>query len=156
MARTYEPIATTTLGSSAASYTFSSIPSTYTDIILIANAKGTSAESIKMQFNGDTGSNYSFTYVVNTASGRATNTAFALGGYVNTTENIVSIVNIQNYANTTTYKTTVDRRGGASNFVGMDVSLWRSTAAITSILLAPEAGSFAAGSTFTLYGIKAA
>jgi hypothetical protein len=71
MASTYTPIATTTLGSAATSYTFTSIPTTYTDLILIVNAKNASTGSYpKMQVgNGsvDTGNNYSRTYLTGNA-----------------------------------------------------------------------------------------
>ena len=70
------------------------------------------------------------------------------------------IVNIQNYANSTTYKTTLSRVNNAANGTGAIVGLWRNTAAITSFTLnmmkAGVAYDFTTGSTFTLYGIKAA
>jgi hypothetical protein len=54
---TYEAIATQTLGSAAASVTFSSIPGTYTDLVLVVAMEHvtTGTENIVMQFNGDTG-----------------------------------------------------------------------------------------------------
>ena len=61
-----------------------------------------------------------------------------------------------NYANTTTYKTILGRWGSsANNQTRISVGLWRSTAAITSFTITPSLG-IAAGSSFTLYGIKAA
>ena len=57
---TYTPIATTTLGSAASSVTFSSISGSYTDLILITNpSSATTDQSIYVQFNADTGTNYS-------------------------------------------------------------------------------------------------
>ena len=157
MASTYTPIATYTAPSNVTSYTFSSIPSTYTDLVLVSFAKGTANEQTCMQFNSDTGNNYSFTYLVNTTSGRASNLSFALAGGVNTSEFATSLTNINNHSNSTTYKTVLDRRGSASTYVGADVSLWRNTAAINAIKLFPENGaSFVTGSTFTLYGIQGA
>lgn len=69
-----------------------------------------------------------------------------------------SIIQINNYSNSTTYKTAFMRTNTASTYgtVFAIVGLWRSTAAITSITLTPDAGSFATGSTFSLYGIAAA
>ena len=62
MPNTYEPIATNTLGSAASSVTFSSIPSTYTDLIVVMNyANSTGLADVFFRFNGDTGSNYSDT-----------------------------------------------------------------------------------------------
>ena len=158
---TYTPIATQTLGSTASTVTFSSIPSTYTDLVIISAAKSTgSTESIMLRFNGDSGNNYSFTYLFGTGtaanSGRQSNLSFALGGFASQNYQ-ANIVNIMNYADTTTYNTSLERRNDASTQVFQSVSLWRNTAAITSLTLQPENGqSFASGSTFTLYGIAAA
>ena len=68
-----------------------------------------------------------------------------------------AIINIQNYSNTTTYKTILGRANNAVTGVTETVGLWRSTSAITSMTLLQSYGSdlFKTGSTFTLYGIKA-
>lgn len=162
MAATYEPIATTTLGSAQSSYTFTSIPSTYTDLIIVANTKNTanSGDEVGIQFNSDTGSNYSRTRIYgngsSAASDRATNTnKGALA--INDTSNFSPIIaNVQNYANSNTYKTVVSR-GNSGGYVSAYVSLWRNTNAITSITLLPDSGTtFTSGCSFTLYGIKAA
>jgi hypothetical protein len=58
MATTYEPIATTTLGTAAASITFSSIPATYTDLRLVVMCKLLAHQLLMFRFNSDTGSNY--------------------------------------------------------------------------------------------------
>lgn len=164
---TYTPIATTTANGSVSSITFSSIPSTYTDLVLISSAAiATGAEDLRIRFNSDTASNYSFTYMSGTGtsavSSRSSNMTFITVdnyGYLTTSSNNISIVNIQNYANTTTYKTTVGRSGNAGTGTDAIAGMWRSTAAINSItLLNSGTGgiNFATGSTFTLYGIKAA
>jgi hypothetical protein len=66
--------------------------------------------------------------------------------------------NIQNYANTTTYKTALNRSNAASQGVEALVTLWRSTAAINSITISTDNGGsiIDTGSTFSLYGIKSA
>lgn len=167
MAVTYEPIEAKTLTSSSSSVTFSSIPGTYTDLILISSAKMvSSAQDLRIRFNSDTASNYSQTYVsgdgTTTYSGRATNQTFSTidnYGYIDTTNFNISIHHIMNYANTTTFKTTLSRSSNASTGTDAIVSLWRKTPeAITSITLLPSGTSqnFATGTTFTLYGIKAA
>ena len=63
MAATYTPIATTTLGSAQSSYTFSSISSAYTDLILIYNGTVTATgKDVRFYYNGDNSSGlYSFT-----------------------------------------------------------------------------------------------
>jgi len=162
---TYTPIATTTLGSTATSYTFSSIPSTYTDLIIVAQASVTSGDSnFRLTFNGDTGSNYSRTYLSGSGSsatsGRASSVAYIVAndeGYLHVGQPTMLTINVQNYSNSTTYKTTLSRSGnGSNNGTAAVVGLWRSTSAITSLTLTIDASTFTAGSTFTLYGIAAA
>jgi hypothetical protein len=159
MPKTYEPIATNTLGSDAASVTFSSIPSTYTDLVLVSNYRlNTGDNFLILRFNSDTGSNYSFTnaYTEGTtaASDRATSqTSARIGFYGSAQSN--SIVNIMNYSNTTTNKTAVSR-DNTNTYVITRVNLWRNTSAITSITILTPSPNITSGSTFTLYGIKAA
>lgn len=167
MAATYEPIATTTLGSSANTVTFSSISGSYTDIVAVCSVKATtgSDEVLRSQVNGDTGSNYSYTYVQGVSagaqSGRASNTSLILtqAGNLAIPEGASTfapyVVQYMNYSNTNTFKTILSRGAGV-NQAGASVSLWRSTSAITSIRFYIAAGNFDTGSTFTLYGIKAA
>jgi hypothetical protein len=158
---TYEPIATTTLGSAAASVTFSSIPATYTDLVLVfAGANATALSGNGIQFNGDTASNYSNTNLsgdgTTASSARFSNQIYIRAG-ISFTSQSVSIISIQNYANATTYKTLLARGGAGNSYVRADVGLWRSTSAINSILYYVDSGAnFTSGSTFTLYGIKAA
>lgn len=155
---TYTPIATTTLGSAAASYTFSSIPSAYTDLRLIVAGTLTSLEDIGIQFNGDTGTNYSITNLIgngsSASSGRMSNASVMYLGSLDSNQS-VSTFDFMNYSNTTTYKTGLNRSSAASWAVFAKVGLWRSTAAINSIKVMPV-NSFAAGTTLTLHGIAAA
>lgn len=161
---TYTPIATQTLGSSASSITFSSISGSYTDLVLIANPHMTAAATayLYLQFNGDTATNYSVELLKGngttaTAVNRSGETQIrtAEGAYMEDVYSTV-ILNIMNYANATTNKTVITRTSHAPLGVELSVGMWRSTAAITSVLLKPHTGSFDIGSTFTLYGIAAA
>jgi hypothetical protein len=158
---TYSPISTTTLGSAQASVTFTSFGG-YTDLVLvIAGKTATSNIQTQMQFNSDSGSNYSTTYLIgdgtSALSDRDSNTSGGMvAGFLATATEGNNIFNIQNYANTTTYKTVL-ARANRSNRVQATVNLWRNTAAITTILVQNLGGqNFASGSTFTLYGIAAA
>lgn len=168
---TYTDIASITLGSSATDITFSSIPSTYTDLVLVTatfGSRAANADSLAVRFNGDTGSNYSYTYMIGDANGAASGRASSQTNiwFGNFSSNSVAnpspiIIQIQNYANTTTFKTALSRQnaiaGGGYTNVGANVGLWRSTAAINSITVRSETGSnFSSGSTFNLYGIAAA
>jgi hypothetical protein len=166
MPATYEPIATTTLGSAQSSVTFSSISGSYTDLVLVTSMKAASGYGsfgFLMQLNSDTGSNYSYTYLLgngsSASSGRASNTTKAIIGTTSDANFGTIITQINNYSNTTTYKTMLSRDNATDVRTGAWVSLWRSTSAITSILVkVDDAASnlILSGSTFTLYGIKAA
>jgi hypothetical protein len=159
---TYTPIATTTLGSGVSSYTFSSIPQTYTDLVLVINGTASSFLSRLMQFNSDTspsGTNYSDTGLNGSGSSASSYRGVSapsngIGGV--SASNSTTIVQIQNYSNTTTYKTSLWRANTSTDYVQAGVCLWRSTAAISSIVLTISSGNFGTGSTFTLYGIAAA
>ena len=163
--KTYVPISTQTLGSAVASVTFSSISGAYTDLVLVCSIKqSTGGANVGMQFNNDTGANYSDTILTangsGTASIRNTGTTYIQTYYYGTplsTTFSPDIINIMNYANTTTYKTVLVRSGEAGGGLSLITSLWRSTAAITEIDVNCLGGqNFAIGSTFTLYGILAA
>ena len=158
---TYNKIATNTLGSTASTVTFSSIPATYTDLIVVINATWNTAgtSNLTFQANGDTASNYSATRILGTGSSAVTARQGGTYMMVADIDNslFTTIINIQNYANATTYKTVLSRMGWAAGYTGAYVGLWRSTAAITSFVISKnQSGAFAVGSTFTLYGIKAA
>jgi len=154
---TYEAIATTTV-SSQTSYTFSSIPSTYTDLVIIFGGVASAVDTMAFRFNGDTGSNYSDTVIrgngTNAASNRRSNETVGYYGTPSTSQSTV-IGNIFNYANTITYKTSIGRGNAADTQVESRVTLWRSTAAINSVTILCGGGSTLTG-TLSLYGIKAA
>ena len=161
---TYEPIATTTLASAAATITFSSITSAYTDLRLVLVSSDGVGSSITVRFNGDTATNYSKTGLYGNGTA-ASSTRASSQTQINLTANatptttlgdVQYITHIFNYANATTYKTVLHRGDRASAGTEAIVGLWRSTSAITSIVIKPSSGSWDTGSTFTLYGIKAA
>ncbi len=158
---TYTPIATTTLGSAAANIEFTSIPGTYTDLVLITSVKYVSSEQgLALTFNSDTGTNYSATYLYGNGStatsGRDTGNVHIPIARADDSNFWAGVTNISNYSNTTTYKTVLSR-GNSGTYVIAYVGMWRSTSAVTSLKVANLTGSnFASGSTFSLYGIAAA
>jgi hypothetical protein len=163
MPNTYTEIARVTASGSAA-VSFTSIPATYTDLVLVANTQVASGVSdISIRVNSDTATNYSRTILYgdgsSAASARNTNQTYfqpEVYGYVNTTYSQNMIVQFMNYSNTTTFKTFLSRANNASTGLDAIVGLWRSTSAINRVDVAPVAGAatfFAAGSTFSLYGI---
>ena len=162
MAATYTPIASATLGAAASSVTFSSIPQTYTDLILVSSPINSGITAVNIYFNSDTGTNYSCTRVYAggglASSDRFSNTASSLGGWGTDadTNPYLFTSHIMNYANTTTNKTTLTRTSEMNaGYVGLISTLWRSTAAITSVSFTGNA-NFSVGSTFNLYGILGA
>ena len=160
---TYTPVASQTLSSSASSVTFSSIPQDYTDLVLVIQTSiNSGANDTWLQFNSDGGNNYSRTKVAgngtSATSFRGSN-ADAYYGVGNIgTGWMTSTNHIMNYSNSTTYKTVLIRDAGTvGNGVTAEVGLWRNTAAITSITVGVAATyTMSAGTTITLYGIKAA
>ena len=166
MPSTYEPIATTTLGTATASVTFSSIASTYTDLrVVFVGTTTADGETLYYRFNSDSGSNYSITQLYGTGSSAASrrltgatqlSTTFAYS-LSDTTPQMITF-DVFSYANSTTHKTTLGNHAGDNNGVGgvdLTVGLWRSTSAITSIYMFAAGGTtFKSGSTFVLYGIK--
>jgi hypothetical protein len=158
MALTYTPIATQTLGSAAASVTFSSISGSYTDLVLVFNGALSVGSGLYFQVNAAT-TNFSDTFLIgygtSASSGRDSNASSSFFSDIGTT-NSTAILNFQNYSNTTTYKTVLSRGSAAGNGVSASVGLWRSTSAITEIKILAPSGNITTGSTFSLYGILAA
>lgn len=165
IASTYEPIATYTATGTIANYTFSSIPSTYTDLRIVCSPFiSAGIDDLRVRFNSDSASNYSSVLVRGSGAATVTaldNNASYIGwlDYANsstTTDMSLSFIDVMSYANTSVYKTVLSKHGLPAAFVTSTVGLWRSTAAINSITLIGGAASITSGSTFTLYGIKAA
>jgi hypothetical protein len=170
----FESIATLTASGGETSLTFSNIPSTYKHLEIRGIARDTIAEvtpvGVKMRFNSDTGSNY----VRHNLRGDGANVAaqgqtgfdlisFASGSMNATTSSNIfgaSIITIADYASTTKNKTVRGFNGSDANAananyqIALNSGLWLNTAAITSITMLPGQTAFAAGSVFSLYGIK--
>lgn len=167
MTSTYEKIATNTIASVTTSISFSSIPATYTDLVLVYSSRsqgGYDYQNSSIRFNGDSGSNYFYTQMqgngsTTSALSQTSLTSIPSGADIGTTQSgiwSVNIVTIQNYSNSTTYKTVLDRVNATPSFTLARVGLWSSTAAINSItVLRDDSNGFSVGSIFTLYGIKA-
>ena len=168
MATTFDPIATTTLGTAASSIAFSSIPSTYTDLRLVAvlSNNGSAVDSLYITCNGDAvgaTSLYSETRVrgdgATASSARSTsasiwgNSAISLPA---TSNKLFATLDLFSYAGSTNKAAlgaySDDRNGSGSVF--RYVHLRSSTSAITAVTLYCGSYSFDVGSTATLYGVK--
>ncbi len=171
MANTYQLIASNTLSSSAASVTFSSIPATYTDLVLKLSTRTDLADTsvnIFTRLNGDTATNYSITRVANYGGGvdsdRNTSqvrfnqapwsegTNLTANTFANSEMYIPSYTASQNKP--LSVFDAVENDSATTAYVIATASLWRNTAAITSIEMLPYSGNFVSGSSFFLYGIK--
>jgi len=163
MPRTYEPIASTTLGSAAASYTFTSIPGTFTDLVVVHSGVGTGGFGLRLRFNSDTGSNYSNTQLHgngtsagSTRDSNGSSIRLTYDASVQTTDAGTRVAHIMSYANTNVNKTVLTASARAGTGVDRIVGLWRSTAAITSVTVLAANDNMDTGTTLSLYGIKAA
>jgi hypothetical protein len=175
---TYVQLDKVTVGTATPSVTFTSISGAYTDLVIVANIRGSANTFNNMNyplitFNNDTGANYSATLMFeryygaqqtlgDRSSGQNNLNLGAIAGPSHSS-NIFSTYTLQvpNYANTTTYKTCLARistGGGLTDMQGASLAtgLWRSTSAVTSVTFtASSSGNFAVGSTLSLYGIRA-
>ena len=172
MPTTYEPIATESLSSNQANITFNSIPSTFTDLILVfrGGMATTTGYALTVRVNGDSGSNYGYTRLYGAGAGSVTSDSAAASSYfaglISGTNNLLTIhtMTFQNYKDTYFHKTMTMESysagwtgGGSTGILGVSKGIWRNTAAITSISFAPEfTANLLSGSTATLYGIKRA
>ena len=170
---TYTPIYSQTLSATTSSITFSNIPTTFTDLVLVVTGIGTTGTTFPwMRFNGLSTNIYSDTQVYGISSGTGTGRRNAQSrGYIaeqvemGTTQIASTEVHILDYSNEATFKTYLARNNngaGSGTYVGTEAiaGLAQLTAAITSITIGTASGgtdyNFASGSSFTLYGIKAA
>jgi hypothetical protein len=168
MPNTMTLISSVTAGTGGVSaLTFSSIPSTYTDLCLKFSLRNADATVLShMQINGDTAANYSNRRLYGTGSGTGSNassgTYFQIygGGNASTySANVFSNgeVYIPNYANTSYTKTisfdSVTENNATEAYSAIDSGIWNSTAAITSISLFYTGFNQAQYSTAYLYGI---
>lgn len=158
---TYDLIASSVLSSSAISVTFSSIPATYRDLVLVAFFNGATATApyTQIRLNGDTGNNYN--WVAMEASGSSGGSNNSLGDskfnftYYNPsqTDKGMLVCNFLDYSATDKHKSVVARQSWPNVAAGAQAGRWASTAAINTILIYSWSPQYAAGSTFYLYGI---
>ena len=160
---TYTLIGSATADGTSLSVTFSSIPATYTDLVIACAITAGNTGDAFLRFNGDTTSLYSDTVLRGNGSVASTvrdSTAAGIDigpvSLVSGSEIATVLINVMDYANSTTQKTSLIRFAEGTNMVSAIVGLWRSTATISSILFSSRGGNWGSGSTFKLYGIEAA
>lgn len=161
MPATYEPIATTTLNTSASSITLSSIPGTYTDLRLVMVHKTTANyPGARFRINSDSSTLYSSTWV--SGNGSATESLrqggedhLLLSASYDSAQFIITTVDFFNYAGST-HKgmlTEIAQDYNGYGYTYRMAQLYRSTSAITSLYFYTTTEAFATGTTVTLYGI---
>jgi hypothetical protein len=157
---TYKPLATVTLGTTASSVTFSSIPATYRDLILVIDATTGADALLHLRFNADSGNNYNFARAVGFSGGTFSDTSSNVSEIRNTiqfgTGKGNGITQIMDYSATDKHKTVLQRgnnKGAAE--AAMGAGRWANTAAITSIVCGLNTSTFSSGSRFDLYGVIA-
>jgi hypothetical protein len=170
MPRTYDLISSNTLSSTSSSVSFTGISSVFTDLVLSVSASGSSAGlDVRLRFNSDTGTNYSYTYLsgyTNATSGRSSSATYiqatnfvGLGG--TTAESNTLRLDINKANNTSAHKQIIMRNHtirhiDAYREVMLFSGQYRSLSAISNIEIYVPSGAFAVGSIFSLYGIQAA
>jgi hypothetical protein len=153
---TYTPIFSITLNESASSLTFSSIPATYRDLIVVMSGTLTSNTDLYCRINGDSGNSYP---VVTMVGDGITATSFAgtpSVGYLHN-NNISSIFNVSfsifDYSTTDKHKSVISTAGQGGGRVTLSNFRWINTAAVTSITMFNNGSSYLPGTTFSIYGI---
>lgn len=162
----YIALANITLASSSTTVTMSSINQGYRDLVLVINAAPTTQTQFRLQFNDDTGSNYSSVNMMGSGTGASTGSgtsdAFTMPYAQSLIANnfFLSTINIMDYSATDKHKTALVRNNKTDTVNGFGTTdatayRWSNTAAITSLLIKTDSGSIAAGSTLALYGVLA-
>lgn len=166
---TYDELRSTTVAVATPSVTFDLTGITgYTDLVIVANAFTDGNDFLSLRFNSDSSGVYSHTNIYASAPAtteRGSNLTYMnlwrVGSSATPTQRGVTTIHINNYSNNTTFKTCLVRQSNAQRAASPSatVGLWRSTAAITSITISANvfdgSTNIVAGSTFSLYGIKA-
>lgn len=175
MASAYTLISSNVLSSSAGTVTFSSIPATYTDLVLKVNARGSDTGnylSVQLRFNGDTATNYSRTAIYGYSPGGSFGSA--RGSSLSATTAMMSSnadsATANTFGNAEFYIPSylvaqnkplssfgVAESNTGQGFMDATAHLWRNSAAVTSITISPGFGSaynWLTGSSFYLYGIS--
>lgn len=163
MSQDYIPLATVTLASSASSVTFSNIPATYRDLVMVADVIAGATQGVNVRFNGDTGTNYSVVMMraepAGTGSSSNTfNEIYATWSSVNNGAKGQVNLSLMDYSATDKHKTMLIRNsftGTTGMFSEAHAIRWASNSAVNSVRFYPTTGNFAIGSTFSLYGVIA-
>jgi hypothetical protein len=165
MAQTYEAISTTTLAVNTTTISFTSIPQTYTDVVVSCVGYGAGGGgSIVVKINSNSGSIYNTNYVytdgstiIGAKTGDLTSGCFMGRIMTSSTDLGGGYFHIMNYTSSSTFKTMIGQSVAAAPITWFSIGNARSNTAVTRLDLTVESGyPFASGFQATIYGIKSA
>jgi hypothetical protein len=157
---TYIALGNLTLASATSTMSFSNIPATYRDLILVTNVTHSATNEIELaiRFNSDSGNNYNRISMTGNASTAVSFAEFNQNYlYVLAASTTVSVglIEIMDYSVTNKHKSVLSRGNLSSGRVSATHNRWASTAALNQISVSCLSGNFNSGSTFSLYGVSA-
>ena len=139
---------------------FSSIPSTYTDLVCKLSVRGDSLYNVLMSINSST-TNFLYRLIEGDGASAASyaNTTGRLGNTVTTTSNTFTSIDlyIPNYAGSNNKSYSVDavsEANATTAYTDLTGGIWSNTTAISALSFSMSTGNFTQYSTATLYGIS--
>jgi len=163
---TYDKIASTTLVSATSTVTFSSIPQTYTDLVIVFSGKAANNTDAQVRVGGsntpDSSASYSRHFMFGYSGGLVVDTIASLNGFIfspyNENTNLVMV--LHSYTNPNIYKPVLIRNGpkpsAGDNLTYISANIWRDATAINCVQFYSPTHNFSIGSMFSIYGIAAA
>ena len=168
----YDLLETQTLGTTAASVTFTGLGS-YTDykhlqlrMTVRSDDPDDDLSAISLRFNGDSGSNYANHQLSgngSSVSSGASTSSTQIGlldlvtGNLNTANvfgaGVMDILDFSSSSKNTTIRLLSGGLSDTESRINLTSGLWNSTAAVTSLALI-KGDNFVAGSRFSLYGVR--
>jgi hypothetical protein len=153
---TYDLIASNVLTSATATVTFSSLPSSYRDLVLVMDVVCSNNGSALVRFNSDSGANYSRVRMLgdgSSAFSSASSGDTSFDGINTSTARIFAQLQVMDYSASDKHKAMLCRTGRADAEVIALAARWANTSAITSMSITQNGGNFNSGSSFYLYAI---
>lgn len=157
MTPTYIPLATITLGGSQSTVTFSSIPATYRDLVLVFEGTVSTFVNVLVSANGDTSNVYTRVQMTGNGSTASSSSGTHPGLYMvfgGPSERVFANMTILDYAQTNKHKSALSRGHTSGSEIAARALRWPSTTAINSLAVTAQTGNFLTGSNFSLFGIN--
>ncbi len=154
---TYTPLANITLGSSPTTVTFSNIPNTYRDLILVINGRVGANSNMVFFYNADSSNGTAVWMTGNGSTASSSTIGFMFAGTWNANQDSNAIVQIMDYSATDKHKTSLVRSNQPSDQGAWAIAnRWASNTAVNSITIDPTgSNTITSGTTLALYGVIA-